>query len=478
MHYFLSAPLLSRSLVAYLAMAKGYRIEKDTMGEMKIPSNAFYGASTQRAVENFPVSGLRFPKEFIRALALLKEACAAVNLKLKKLDPKTADCIILASREIASGKFDTHFVVDVFQTGSGTSTNMNFNEVAANLCQILGMNSRREKIHPNDHINLGQSSNDVIPSAIHIAVVMLVEDKLLPALTGLQSSLKRKSLAFSKIVKTGRTHLQDATPITLGQEFSGYQMQVQKSIERVRGTLPRLYELAIGGTAVGTGINTHKHFGKFVCEKLRKKTGKPFKEAENHFEAQAAKDACVELSSTLKTVAVSLTKIANDIRWLASGPRCGIGELTLPATQPGSSIMPGKVNPVIAESLLQVCAQVMGNDLAVTLGGQSGAFELNVMMPLIAHNLIQSLEILSNAVRLFDQKCVQGIQANQERIRETIDLSLMLATPLAKEIGYEKAAAIAKKAFEQNLTIKELAEKELKIDRTTLKKLLDPTKMV
>lgn len=460
-------------------MKKEFRIEKDTMGEMRIPANSLYGASTQRAVENFPVSGFRMSREFIHALALLKESCAETNLKLKKLDAKLAKLIVQASREIQTGKYDSEFVVDVFQTGSGTSTNMNFNEVAANLCNLSAGSKLASKspVHPNDHVNLGQSSNDMIPSAIHVAAALLVEESLLPALSGLQTSLKKKSLSFAKVVKTGRTHLQDATPITLGQEFSGYQAQVKKGIERVRVTLPRIYELAVGGTAVGTGINTPKNFGKLVCESLAKKTGKPFKEAENHFEAQAAKDACVELSSALKTVAVSLTKIANDIRWLSCGPRCGFAELTLPETQPGSSIMPGKVNPVVAESLLQVCAQVIGSDVTITLAGQSGNFELNVMMPLIAHHLLQSIRLLGNATRIFDQKCVQGIEANTDRIRETINLSLMLVTPLAQKIGYDKAAAIAKKAFTEGLTVLEVAERELKMNRRELEKILDPTQM-
>lgn len=461
-------------------MARDFRTEKDTMGEMQIPASSLYGASTQRAVENFPVSGLRISREMIRAFALIKESCAEVNLKLKRLDAKSAKLIASACKEIGSGKYDSDFVVDIYQTGSGTSSNMNFNEVAANIANLAAGSELASKkpVHPNDHVNLGQSSNDVFPSAIHVAALLLVEEDLLPALSGLQAALKKKSAAFAKIVKTGRTHLQDATPVTLGQEFSGYQTQIKKDIERIRGVLPRLSELALGGTAVGTGINTPKDFGKKVCEVLSKKTGKTFKEAENHFEAQASKDACVELSGALKCTAVSLTKIANDIRWLASGPRCGIGELILPETQPGSSIMPGKVNPVIAESLLQVCAQVMGNDLAITLGGQAGNFELNVMMPLIAHNLLQSIRFLANAVSIFDSKCVRGIEANQLRIRETIDLSLMLATPLAQVIGYEKAAAIAKKAYQSGQTIKEVAEKELKMSRKELDKLLDPSKMV
>ncbi len=461
-------------------MAEEFRIEKDSMGEMKIPSKYLYGASTQRAVENFPISGWRFSREFIRVLAVIKGACAEVNRSLGKLDPKIADAIIKTAEQIESGKYDEHFVVDIFQTGSGTSTNMNYNEVAANIANLAVGSAvgSKKPVHPNDHVNMGQSSNDIIPTAIHVAAAVAVKEKLLPALTGLETTLNQKAKQFDGIVKTGRTHLQDATPITLGQEFSGYAYQVKKSKERIEGALQGVYELAVGGTAVGTGINTDAKFGHLVSEQLKKKLGLPFKESGNHFEAQASKDGCVELSGALKTVAVSLTKVANDIRWLSSGPRCGFAEINLPAVQPGSSIMPGKVNPVIPEALLQVCAQVIGNDLAVSLGGQSGSFELNVMMPLIAHNLLGSIQILSTSVNVFNEKCIKGLEANLERIHETVERSLMLATPLAPVVGYDKAAEISKKAFKENKTVREIAEATLDLSREQLNEILDPSKMV
>lgn len=461
-------------------MSTEFRVEKDSMGEMKLPSSALYGATTQRAVENFPVSGIPFSRDFIRVLSVIKASCAEVNQKLGKLDAKLSGPIVQAARAIEEGKYDGHFPIDIFQTGSGTSTNMNFNEVAANVANLaLGSAVGAKKpVHPNDHVNMGQSSNDIIPTAIHVAAAVMVTEKLLPALKTLRATLQKKSESFAGIVKTGRTHLQDATPILLGQEFSGYENQVKKGIERVERALPALCELPVGGTAVGTGINTDAAFGKLVSESLAKKLGIAFCEAENHFEAQAAKDACVEMSGALKTVAVSLTKIANDFRWLASGPRCGFAEIILPPVQPGSSIMPGKVNPVIPESLLQVCAQVMGNDLAITLGGQSGSFELNVMMPMMAHNLLQSIEILANGVKMFEEKCARGIEANIERINETVERSLMLATPLAPVVGYDKAAEISKKAFKENKTVREVALATLEMSKEQLQEILDPSKMV
>lgn len=460
-------------------MAGEFRVEKDSMGEMKIPSQFLYGASTQRAVENFPVSGLRFSRDFIRVLAIIKSSCAEVNKKLGKLDAKIADAIIKASAEIAEGKHDQHFVVDIFQTGSGTSTNMNYNEVAANVANLaVGSTVGSKKpVHPNDHVNMGQSSNDIIPTAIHVAAAVAATEKLLPALNDLHATFKKKTKEFEGIVKTGRTHLQDATPITLGQEFSGYENQLKKSIERVERALPAVCELAVGGTAVGTGINTDAQFGKLVAEELKKKLKIPFKEAENHFEAQASKDGCVELSGALKTVAVALTKVANDIRWLSSGPRCGISEINIPATQPGSSIMPGKVNPVIPEALLQVCAHVMGNDLAVTLGGQAGNFELNVMMPMMAHNLLESVNVLAGGVKVFNEKCAKGIEANKARIAETVERSLMLATPLAPVVGYDKAAEISKTAFKENKTVREVASATLDLSKDKLDELLDVSGM-
>lgn len=461
-------------------MSADFRIEKDSMGEMKIPSKFLYGASTQRAVENFPISGIRFSREFIRVLAVIKTSCAEINKELGKLDPKICDAICKASDAISKGEYDEHFVVDIFQTGSGTSTNMNFNEVAANIANVAvgSQVGSKKPVHPNDHVNMGQSSNDVIPTAIHVAAAVAVEGKLLPALRKLQETLGKKTKAFEGIVKTGRTHLQDATPITLGQEFSGYEYQIKKSVERLEMALKSVYELAIGGTAVGTGINTDVKFGSLVSARLAKKLGLPFEETPNHFEAQASKDACVELSGTLKTIAVSLTKIANDVRWLSSGPRCGISEIQIPPVQPGSSIMPGKVNPVIPESLLQVCAQVIGNDAAVTWGGANGNFELNVMMPLIGHNLLQSITCLATAVSVFEEKCVRNTEANLRKIEETVERSLMLATTLAPVVGYDKAAEISKKAYTENKTVREVARTLVDLSEAQLSELLDPSKMV
>lgn len=458
-------------------MTDQYRIEKDSMGEMKIPSRFLYGASTQRAVENFPISQLRFGRDFIRVLAVIKASCAQINQSLGKLDGKLANAILKAAEAIAEGGYDEHFVVDIFQTGSGTSTNMNFNEVAANIAN-LAMGSAvgsKKPVHPNDHVNMGQSSNDIIPTAIHVTASLAIQKELLPALKTLRATLNNKAQNFQLMVKIGRTHLQDATPIFLGQEFSGYENQIKKSIERLERVLPSLCELAVGGTAVGTGINTDARFGHLVSENLAKKLDLPFREAENHFEAQASRDACVETSGVLKTVAVSLIKIANDIRWLSSGPRCGIGEITIPTVQPGSSIMPGKVNPVIPESLLQVCALVIGNDAAITHGGASGNFELNVMMPLISHLLLQSIHCLGGAVKNFETRCVRGIEANAKRIEETVEKSLMLATALIPKIGYDKAAELSKKAFSENKTIREAAEAFL--SKEELSTLLDVSGM-
>ena len=458
----------------------GFRKEKDSMGEMNIPQDKLYGASTQRAVENFPVSSLRFSSSFIKVFAGVKEACAKANLELGLLDTKLANAILKACREIETGQYDSHFVVDVFQTGSGTSTNMNFNEVAANLANLeLGSKvGSHQPVHPNDHVNLGQSSNDVFPTVIHVAAALCVVERLLPALENLESSLHRKAQEFEKIVKVGRTHLQDATPLLLGQEFSGYSEQMKKSVGRVKHALLSLMELPIGGTAVGTGINTHPEFGKRVTAHLSQKLKLNFKEAPNHFEAQAAKDGCVEMSGALKTVAVSLTKISNDIRWLSCGPRGGLGELILPETQPGSSIMPGKVNPVIAESVLQVGAKVIGNDTTITWGAASGNFELNTMMPLIAHSLLESIEILANGIEIFDKFCVKGIQANKKRIEQLLENNLMLATPLAVIVGYDKAAEVAKKAHQENKSIREVARELLAIPDEQLAEILNPSKMV
>src|SRR3989338_10093600 len=403
-----------------------YRIEKDSMGPMKIPDHLLYGASTQRAVENFPVSGWRMPQKFIHALALLKVAAARANKNLKLLEPQVASAIEKAALEVSQGKHDEHFVVDVFQTGSGTSSNMNVNEVVANLANLkLGSTIGSKKpVHPNDHVNKGQSSNDTVPSAIHISTYISLKENLVPALEKLAKTFNKKATDFKDVIKIGRTHLQDATPMTLGQEFCGYTWAIHNNIKRIEATYPHLSELAIGGTAVGTGINTHPQFAKRVCEELTSLTKIKFREAENHFEAQASKDTYLEVSGALKTLAASLTKIANDIRWLASGPRCGLGEIEIPATQPGSSIMPGKVNPVMSEALIQVCAQVIGNDAAITQGGLGSYFELNVMMPLIARNLLESIALLASATRVFARRCVAGIEADRARCEALVEQSL------------------------------------------------------
>ena len=457
-----------------------YRIEKDSMGLVKVPREAYYGAQTQRAVENFLISGWRFGREFLYALGLIKYASAKTNFELGLLEKKIARAIEQASQEVMEGRWDEQFVVDIFQTGSGTSTNMNGNEVIANRAnEILGNKKGTYRpVHPNDHVNLGQSSNDVFPSAIHIASVILLQQKLLPALKDLHKALKGKGREFHSILKIGRTHLQDATPIRLGQEFGGYARQVELGIYRIQNAMKSLFEIPLGGTAVGTGINTHPFFAKKSIALMSKETGYRFHEATDHFEAQGARDALVEMSGTLKTVAVSLTKIANDIRWLGSGPRCGIGEIHLPDTQPGSSIMPGKVNPVVPESLIQVCAQVIGNDSAISLAGLSGNFELNVMMPLIAYNLLQSITLLANAVNLFSKKCIQGLKADRKRCEEMIENSLALATALTPKIGYEEGARIAKKAYAQNKTIRQVVEEEGLFSKEELNRLLDPRSMM
>ncbi len=450
------------------------------MGEVSIPAEAYYGASTGRAVENFPISRRRFGREFIGALGLLKQVAAKANQELKQLDPKLAGAIEKAAGQVASGEYDSHFPVDIFQTGSGTSTNMNANEVIANLANLqLGSElGAKQPVHPNDHVNKGQSSNDVIPTTIHIAAAQQIQNHLLPALDKLAKALATQAKALSSAVKIGRTHLQDATPVTLGQEFSGYAEQIQKRLNRIEAALKGLHELAIGGTAVGTGLNTHPQFATTVCETLKKKTGIPFCEATNHFEAQAAKDAVVEVSGTLKTLAVSLMKIANDLRWLSSGPRCGIGEISLPELQPGSSIMPGKVNPVIPEAVLQVAAQVIGNDAAITIGGQHGNFELNVMMPMMASNLLESIFILGNAANVLADKCVTGIRVNQERAEELIEQSLALVTKLVPELGYDEATRLAKKASAEGKTIREVLLVEKVLSEEKIDAVLDPRTML
>ena len=456
-----------------------YRIERDSMGEMKVPASAYWGASTQRAVENFPISGLQFPRGFIRALGIIKVAAARANRNLGLLDAERSDAIIRASLEVVEGKLDDHFVVDVFQTGSGTSTNMNANEVIANRANEMlgGKIGDMKPVHPNDHVNMGQSSNDVIPTCIHIAALEGIKKDLLPALEELRCAFEEKARNFNPIIKIGRTHLQDATPIRLGQEFSGYASMIEHGIRRIEKVERHLAELALGGTAVGTGINTHAKFPGMAIKIINEMTGLEFREAENHFEAQGAQDALVEASSALKAAAVSLMKIANDVRWLGSGPRCGIGEIKLPAVQPGSSIMPGKVNPVIAESLLQVCAQVIGNDAAVTVGGLSGNFELNVMMPVMAHNLLESISLLARAVSNFTEKCLQGLEADEERCAEMIEKSLAMCTALSPRIGYEAAANIAKEAYRTGRTVREVAREKKLMPEEELDRILDPASM-
>ncbi|MFE6772582.1 class II fumarate hydratase [Streptomyces fimicarius] len=429
----------------------GFRIEHDSMGEVRVPAHAKWRAQTQRAVENFPVSGQRLERAHIEALARIKGAAAKVNAELKVLDPDIAAAIQEAAAEVASGRWDEHFPVDVFQTGSGTSSNMNTNEVIATLAtEHLG-----REVHPNDHVNASQSSNDVFPSSIHIAATAAVTADLIPALDHLADSLGRKSAEFADVVKSGRTHLMDATPVTLGQEFGGYAAQIRYGVERLRASLPRLAELPLGGTAVGTGINTPPGFSAAVIAEVAEATGLPLTEARDHFEAQGARDGLVETSGQLRTIAVSLTKISNDLRWMASGPRTGLAEIALPDLQPGSSIMPGKVNPVIPEAVLMVAAQVTGNDATVATAGAAGNFELNVMLPVIAKNLLESVRLLANASRLLADRTVDGITADVERARAYAESSPSVVTPLNKYIGYEEAAKVAKKSLKDGTTIRE-----------------------
>lgn len=456
-----------------------FRIERDSMGEVKVPSDVYYGAQTQRAVENFPISKLRFTRPLIRALGLIKWAAAQSNHELGLLNKRIAQAIRQAAWEVVEEKWDGQFVVDIFQTGSGTSTNMNTNEVIANRAiQLLkGTIGSKSPVHPNDHVNLGQSSNDVFPTAIHIACMEEVQNDLIPGLRQMHQALVQKSRQFDRIVKIGRTHLMDATPIRLGQEFGGYARQIEMAIRRIEGTRVSLSELPLGGTAVGTGINTHPKFAQKVIAKINREVGYSFREAKNHFEAQGAQDSLVETSGALKVLAVSLMKIANDVRWLGSGPRCGIGEILLPEVQPGSSIMPGKVNPVIPESVCQVAVQVMGNDLAITIGGQGGGFELNTMLPVMAYNLLQSIELLTRAVENFTRQCLMGIQANTERCSSLIEQSLAMCTALAPVIGYDAAAKIAKEAYRTGKTVREIAKAQKVLPEEKLKTILDPWRM-
>ena len=460
-----------------MAARPNVRIERDSMGEMEVPADALYGASTMRAVLNFPISGLRFPRPFIRALGLIKQSAAKTNMALGLLDERTGGAIVAAAQEVVDGALDRHFVLDIFQTGSGTSTNTNANEVIANRAsQILGGDLGSRLVHPNDHVNMGQSSNDVIPTAIHLAALLSIKGELVPGLESLARELERKSEEFWPIVKTGRTHLQDATPVRLGQEFLGYAGQARYSIKRLERAQEALAEVALGGTAVGTGVNTHSEFSARTCATVSEAAGVGIRESANHFQAQSTLDALVEASGELKTIAVSLHKIANDIRFIASGPRAGLGEISLPEVQPGSSIMPGKINPVIAESVIQVVAQVVGNDAAVTLAGQGGYFELNTMMPVAAHNILESIALLAASANNFAEQCVKGIEATGVG-PEMVERGLMLGTALAPAIGYDAAASIAKDAAATGRTIRETAIEKTELSDAELDELLDPEGM-
>ena len=456
------------------------RVEKDSMGEMPVPAGALYGATTQRAVLNFPISGYRFSRSYLRALGLVKQAAARANRELGKLTVEQTRFIDQAAEELIDGKLDAHFPIDIFQTGSGTSTNMNANEVLANRAsQLAGepIGSKRP-VHPNDHVNMGQSSNDVIPTAIHVAAGETLQNELLPALEELYDALHEKSGQFRDVIKIGRTHLMDATPVRLGQEFGGYARQVKHGKQRVLGALRAVEELPLGGTAVGTGLNCHPDFPRLAIAHLSGRTKIPFREAADHFEAQSAKDGIVEASGQVKTVATSLFKIANDLRWLSSGPRCGFGEIALPATQPGSSIMPGKVNPVMCEALMQVCAQVFGGDATITWAAAAGSsFELNVMMPVLAHHFLENVRILSNAVRAFTEKCVRGLTANEARCAELVEYSMAMVTSLAPIIGYDRAALIAKESGQTGKTVRQLCEEQQVLPADALKAALDPYEM-
>ena len=454
------------------------RTEQDSMGSMIVPSGALYGAQTARARDNFPISGVGFPRPFLRALGMVKEHAAQVNRELGLIDERVALAIMDAAEEVIVGDLDDHFPLDIFQTGSGTSTNMNANEVIANrACQLLDEPLGSRAVHPNDHVNYGQSSNDVIPTAMHLAAAVEINQHLLPALGDLCKTLGKKAREFDDIVTIARTHLQDATPIRLGQIFGGYFRQVTLITSELERAMDGLCELPLGGTAVGTGLNTHPEFAQKVISGLAEVTKLPLREAKDHFAAQAGKEQVVAASGALKTTAVALFKIANDIRFLASGPRCGLGELQLPTVQPGSSIMPGKVNPVMAESMMQVCAQVVGNDATITLGGLAGNFELNVMMPVMAHNLLQSIDLLANVIGQFNERCLQGLVADRERCEALIEESLAMCTALAPVIGYDRAAAIAKQAHETGRTVREIALAEKVLSEENLQRLLDPRPM-
>jgi fumarate hydratase class II len=454
-------------------MGKQYRTERDSMGELQVPADALYGAQTQRAINNFPISGLAMPRGFIRALGLVKIACATANEKLGLLDKKIAKVICSAAMDVAEGKHDQHFPVDVFQTGSGTSTNMNANEVIAHLAtELLG-----EPVHPNDHINMSQSSNDVIPTTIHVSACLEINEQLRPAVQHLIATLHQRIIELDKTVKTGRTHLMDAMPITLGQELQTWSDQLSDNLERIKHSMTRLSALPQGGTAVGTGINAHADFAKEFTKALTSETNVAFKPMKNLFVGLASQDSAVEMSGQLKTLAVTLMKISNDLRWMNSGPLAGIGEIALPALQPGSSIMPGKVNPVIPEAVAMVCAQVIGNDATITIAGQSGNFQLNVMLPVISYNLLQSIELLSNATRQLADKAIAGFTVNTTHIKEALDRNPILVTALNREIGYEKGAAIAKKAYAEGRSVIDVATEMTDLSESELKKSLDPEKL-
>ena len=456
----------------------GFRVARDSMGEIHCPEDAYWGAQTQRAIQNFPVSGMRFPRRFIEALGIIKWAAAKANEELGFLDASTAEAIRAAAEEVIAGTLDEHFPLDIFQTGSGTSTNMNANEVIASRAgEILGELRGSKLVHPNDHVNNGQSSNDVIPTAIHLSALMAIRDDLRPALERLRDALATKSQEFANVLKVGRTHLMDATPITLGQEFGGYSRQIALAIERIDAASKQLEELALGGTAVGTGINADERFAPRSIALIAERTGLDVREAENHFEAQGSKDACVFASGALRTLAVALMKIANDIRWMGSGPRGGLGELKLPELQPGSSIMPGKVNPVIPEVVTQVSAQVIGNDAAIAVSGMSGAFELNVFMPVIARNLLEQVTLLASASRLFAEKCIEGLEANEEHCRAMVENTFPIVTALVPAIGYDAAAEISKEAYKTGRTIREVALELGVLGEKELDEALDLVKM-
>lgn len=453
-------------------MSRKFRTEKDSMGELQVPADALYRAQTQRAVENFPISGIPIPRHIIRALGLIKISCARSNLQLGLMQQAITEAIETAGHQVANGEVDQHFPIDIFQTGSGTSSNMNTNEVISTLASTEAL-----EVHPNDHVNMGQSSNDVFPSAIHVGACLAIHEHLLPAVSHLEKVLTDKALSLSDVVTTGRTHLMDAMPVTLGQEIGGWAAQIKLGMYRIQSSLTRLQQLPQGGTAVGTGINAHDDFSVTVCSELKELTGIRFTPKQNLFEGLSSQDAAVEMSGQLKTLAVSLMKISNDLRWMNSGPLAGIGEISLPALQPGSSIMPGKVNPVIPEAVAMVCAQVIGNDATITLGGQSGNFQLNVMLPVIAYNLIQSIELLSNAAQVLADKAVQGFEVNHDNINKALVANPILVTALNSVIGYELGAKIAKTAYNEKRPVLEVAMQMCDLSEEELKQLLDPARL-